>query len=162
MDDRLAKERRQAIDYLDLEEGSGSVPVLSVAERMELLRRAQRIAVVGASPKSDRHSNDVMAYLLDHGYDCVPINPKATEVLGQKCYATLEEAAGATGPFDIVDVFRKPEETVDVARSAVATGAGALWLQQGIVNWEAAQIAHDAGLAVVMDACTKIEHRRGA
>ena len=72
----------------------------------------------------------------------------------------LEEATAATGRFDIVDVFRRPEHTPDIARSAVATGAGALWLQLGVVNWEAAQIAHDAGLPVVMDRCTAIEYRR--
>jgi uncharacterized protein len=90
----------------------------------------------------------------------VPINPDAGEVLGRTSYATLEEATGATGTFDIVDVFRRPEHTPDIARSAIATGAGALWLQLGVVNWEAAQIAHDAGLRVVMDRCTAIEYRR--
>ena len=66
----------------------------------------------------------------------------------------------ATGPFDIVDVFRRPEHTPEIARSAVETGAGALWLQLGVVNWEAARIANEAGLPVVMDRCTAIEYRR--
>lgn len=114
---------------------------------------------MGASPRPDRPSHDVMTYLLRAGFDCVPVNPRAPEVLGRTAYATLEEAVAATGTFDIVDVFRRAEDTPDVARSAVATGAGALWLQLGIVNWEAARIAHDGGLAVVMDACTAIEHR---
>jgi predicted CoA-binding protein len=147
------------MDTLELDEGTGPVPLLTVDERVDLLRRARRIAVVGASPKAARPSNDVMGYLLRAGYDCVPVNPRAREVLGRAAYATLEDAVAATGPFDVVDVFRRAEDTPDVARSAVATGAGALWLQLGIVNWEAAQIAHDGGLAVVMDACTKIEHR---
>jgi len=107
-----------------------------------------------------RPSHGVMRNLLDWGYDVVPINPNCESVLGQRTYPTLEEAVRATGSFDIVDVFRRPEHTPEIARSAVATGAGALWLQLGVVNWEAAQIAHEAGLSIVMDRCTAIEHRR--
>ncbi len=116
--------------------------------------------MVGASGNPARPSHGVMRYLIEQGYEVVPVNPNADLVLGRVAYATLEEATEATGPFDVVDVFRRPEHTPDIARSAVATGAGALWLQLGVVNWEAAQIAHDAGLAVVMDRCTAIEHRR--
>ncbi|MEX2547552.1 MAG: CoA-binding protein [Chloroflexota bacterium] len=116
--------------------------------------------MVGASPNPARPSHGVMAYLLDHGYEVVPINPNVDEIFGERAYATLEEAVAASGPVDIVDVFRRPEHTPDIARSAVATGAGALWLQLGVVNWEAAQIASEGGLAVVMDRCTAIEHRR--
>jgi predicted CoA-binding protein len=101
-----------------------------------------------------------MRYLQHHGYECVPINPNAREVLGVRAYRTLEEAARETGPFDIVDVFRRPEHAADVARSAVETGARALWLQLGVVNWEAAEIASAAGLQVVMDRCTAMDHRR--
>jgi predicted CoA-binding protein len=101
-----------------------------------------------------------MEFLMDSGYDVVPINPNADSILGMPAYPTLEDAVAATGPFDIVDVFRRPEHTPDIARSAVATRSGALWLQLGVVNWEAAQIAHDAGLQVVMDRCTRIEFRR--
>ncbi len=101
-----------------------------------------------------------MRYLLEQGYDVVPINPTVDSVLGRTAYATLDDAVAATGAFDVVDVFRRPEHTPDIARSAVATGAKALWLQLGVVNWEAARIAHDGGLAVVMDRCTAIEHRR--
>jgi uncharacterized protein len=75
-------------------------------------------------------------------------------------FPTLEEAARTTGPFDIVDVFRRPEFTPPIAQSAVATGAKALWLQLAVVNWDAARIAHEGGLSVVMDRCTAIEHRR--
>ena len=115
---------------------------------------------MGASPDPLRPSHGVMRYLLGQGYDCVPINPNAAEVLGVPAFATLEAAVAATGPFDVVDVFRRSEHAADVARSAVATGAGALWLQLGVVSWEAAQIAHAAGLTVVMDRCTAIDHRR--
>ena len=90
----------------------------------------------------------------------VPINPNVDEVLGERAYPTLEDAVAATGSFDVVDVFRRPEHTPEIAQSAADTRAGALWLQLGVVNWEAAQIAHDAGLVVVMDRCTAIEHRR--
>ena len=145
---------------LDLEEGRGPVAVLGSDDATELLRRARRIAMVGASPNPARPSHGVMDYLLAQGYEVVPVNPNVESVLGERAYSTLEEAVEATGPFDIVDVFRRPEHAADVARSAVATGAGALWLQLGVVNWEAAQIAHDAGLAVAMDRCTAIEHRR--
>ena len=116
--------------------------------------------MIGASANSARPSHGVMRYLIEKGYTVVPVNPAHAEVLGERSYPTLEEATAATGKFDIVDVFRRPEHTPDIARSAIATGAGALWLQLGVVNWEAAQIAHDAGLAVVMDRCTAIEHRR--
>jgi predicted CoA-binding protein len=101
-----------------------------------------------------------MRYLLGQGYDCVPVNPNTDEVLGRPAFPTLEEAVAAGGQFDIVDVFRRSEAVAEIARSAVATGAGALWLQLGVVNWEAARIADEAGLPVVMDRCTAIEHRR--
>ena len=116
--------------------------------------------MVGASPNPARPSHGVLEYLLSQGYEIVPINPNVDEVLGIRAFPTLEEAAAECGRFDIVDVFRRPEHTPDIARSAVATGAGALWMQLGVVNWEAAQIASEAGLPVVMDRCTAIEHRR--
>ena len=137
------------------------VPILDASGAMEVLRTASRIAIVGASPHLWRPSHSVMRYLLDHGYECVPVTPRADEILGQPCYATLEEAVAAGGgkPFDIVDVFRRPEHTPDIARSAVALGCGALWLQQGVIDWDAARIAHEGGLGVVMDRCSAVEHR---
>jgi len=157
---RLDDERARARDILDAQEGTGLVTILEGDEPAELLRRARRIALVGASPRPNRPSHGVMRYLLEHGYDVVPINPNATEVLGIPAYPTVEAATAATGAFDIVDVFRRSELTVDVATAAVASGARALWLQLGVVNWEAARIAHEAGLPVVMNRCTQIEHRR--
>lgn len=138
------------------------VPLLDPQAAIEVLRDARRIAVVGASPHRWRASNSVMAYLLSQGYECVPVNPNQTMVLEQACYPSLEAAVGAAGgqPFDIVDVFRRPEFTADIARTAVALGCGTLWLQQGVISWEAAEIAHEGGLGVVMDRCTAIEHRR--
>ena len=138
------------------------VPILDADGAMELLRVAKRIAVVGASPNRWRPSNSVMGYLLSNGFECVPVNPNEPTVLGQACFATLEAAVAGSGgvAFDVVDVFRRPEYAPDIARSAVALGCGALWLQQRVISWEAARIAHDAGLTVVMDRCSAVEHRR--
>lgn len=152
--------RRIAWDLLDAQEGTGPVPLLEGDEPARLLGRTRRIAMVGASPDPGRPSHGVMRQLLDAGYDVVPVNPTVDNVLGRTTYATLEEAAAATGAFDMVDVFRRPEHTPEIARSAVAIGAKSLWLQLGVVNWEAAQIARDGGLEVVMDRCTAIEERR--
>jgi len=150
---------RRSIELIDEAPDAGPLPLLSDADAIELLRDARRIAVVGASSLPWRASNSVMRYLLDKGYECVPVNPHRGEVLGRACYPTLEAAVAASRPFDIVDVFRRPEYTPDIARSAVATGCGALWLQQGVISAEAARIADGGGLAVVMDRCTAVMHR---
>ena len=115
-----------------------------------LLVSANVIAVVGASSDPDRPSNGIFQKLISAGYRVVPVNPNETEVLGQKAYASL---ADIPYPIDIVDVFRRPEYTPDIADEAVRAKAKVLWLQSGIVNEEAARRAHDAGLNVVMDAC---------
>ena len=156
----MSDERLRAVDILDAQEGTGPVPILTGEGPARLLAGSHRVAMVGASPNPLRPSHGVMRYLLDRGYEVVPINPNCDSVLGERAYKTLEEATVATGRFDLVDVFRRPEHTPDIARAAVATAAGALWLQLGVVNWDAAQIAHDAGMPVVMDRCTAIEHRR--
>ncbi len=160
MTDMTSDERARARDMLDLQEGTGPVPVLDEAAAIDLLRDARRIAVVGASADPYRPSNSVMRYLQTNGYECVPVNPTVRDVLGIRAFGTLEEAVAASGPFDIVDVFRRSELTVPIAEAAVATGCRALWLQLGVVNWEAARIASEAGLAVVMDRCTAIDHRK--
>ena len=152
---------RDGIRYLDAPDLAGPVPVLDAQGAMEVLRQARRIAIVGASSNPWRASHSVMDYLLTHGYECVPVNPNVERVLGLTAHPSLEAAvaASAGAPFDIVDVFRRAEFTPDVARSAVALGCGTLWLQQGVVSWEAAAIAHEGGLAVVMDRCTAVDHR---
>lgn len=122
-----------------------------------IFEKARTIAVVGASPNPRRPSHGVMDYLIRQGYEVIPVRPKVAEVLGQKCYGSLEEVPL---PVDIVDVFRRPEACPDVARSAVAIGAGVLWLQEGIVSEAAAGIARSGGLEVVMDRCTMKEHRK--
>jgi uncharacterized protein len=145
---------------LELGEGRGPVPVLDDAGIVDLLRTSRRIAIIGASPMPSRPSFGVFRTLQARGYDCVPVNPNCRDVLGVTAYRTLAEATDATGPFDIVDVFRRAELCEPHAREAVEAGARNLWLQLGIVNWEAARIAHEAGLSVVMDRCTAIEVRR--
>jgi predicted CoA-binding protein len=146
-------------DILDLQDGTGPVPVLDGPGILAALRGSRRIAVVGASPDPWRPSQGVMRTLMTAGYECVPVNPNASEVLGVRCWPTLEEAVVAMGPVDLVDVFRRAEHTPDVARAAVAVRARVLWLQLGVVSWEAAAIAYEAGLGVVMDRCTAIELR---
>jgi uncharacterized protein len=123
----------------------------------EILREAKTIAVVGASPNPARPSYGVIAYLLQAGYSVLPVNPFASEVLGLPCVASLAELEG---PIDLVDVFRRSEECGEVAREAVAAGAGALWLQLGVVSPEARGVAEAHGLDYVEDECTAIVHRR--
>jgi uncharacterized protein len=98
--------------------------------------------------------------LLRYGFDCVPVNPNEREVQGVAAFPTLADAVAATGPFDLVDVFRRAELCVPHAHEAVAAGARCLWLQLGIVSWDAARVAHEGGLDVVMDRCTAIELAR--
>jgi predicted CoA-binding protein len=155
-----AEERRRARDVLDLQEGRGPVPVVGDDGLDAVLRATRRIAVVGASSKPSRPSYAVFRYLLNEGYECVPVNPNERDVLGIQAFRSVREAADATGPFDMVDVFRRSELVLPHAVEAVAVGARCLWLQLGVINWEAARIAHDGGLLVVMDRCTAIEHRR--
>jgi predicted CoA-binding protein len=115
---------------------------------------------VGASSNETRPSFSVFRYLVNQGFECVPVNPNERAVLGVPAFRTVTEAARETGPFDLVDVFRRSELCVPHALEAVAVGARCLWLQLGVVNWEAARIAADGGLSVVMDRCTAIEWRR--
>lgn len=121
-----------------------------------ILKESHTVAVVGLSPDPERDSYEVAAYLQASGYRIVPVNPNAAEILGERCYADLRSIPVH---IDLVDVFRRPEATPEVAEAAVAIGAKALWLQLGIVNEEAAAIARAGSLDVVMDRCTMIEHR---
>ena len=122
-------------------------------ELQALLSEANTIAVVGASSNPERSSNGVMQRLQQHGYRVIPVNPNETEVLGQKAYPSL---LAVPDPIDIVDVFRRPEHTPQIADEAARIGAKALWLQQGIVNEDAAARASAAGLRVVMDQCIAV------
>ena len=120
-----------------------------------LLEDTRTIAIVGLSPRPERASNEVARYLRAAGYTIIPVNPKCTEVLGEKCYPSLREVPG---PIDMVDVFRRSEEVMAVAEDAIAVGARSLWLQLGVIAPEATALATAAGLKVVVDRCTKIEH----
>ncbi len=122
-----------------------------------ILAQSRTIAVVGLSANWYRPSFFAAKYMQDHGYRIIPVNPTYDEVLGERCYPTIAAIPGAV---DMVDCFRKSGEIVPLAREAVAKGAKVLWMQLGIRNDEAARIADDAGLDVVMDRCMKIEHAR--
>ena len=122
-----------------------------------LLQDARTIAIVGISAKHDRPSHEVAHYLQRAGYTIIPVNPAYEEVLGQKCYPNLHEVPVK---IDLVDVFRKPAEVMAVVDEAIAVGAGSVWLQLGVIAPDAADKAAAAGLKVVSDRCTKIEHRR--
>ncbi|GGA21561.1 CoA-binding protein [Paenibacillus physcomitrellae] len=120
-----------------------------------ILEQAGTIAVVGLSGKPDRTSNMVARAMQKRGYRIIPVNPSVQgEILGERCYASLKDIEQ---PIDIVNVFRRSEFTPDIAKEAVEVGATTLWLQQGIVNEQAAEIAAEAGLNVIMDRCIKVE-----
>ena len=122
-----------------------------------ILTTCSRVAVVGLSPKKDRPSNMVARYLLDAGFTVVPVNPGQEEILGQRCYPSLHEVPGGV---DVVDIFRRSEDVAPIVADAVKVGAKAVWMQEGIVNEEAALEAKAAGLLVVMDRCMKTEHEK--
>jgi uncharacterized protein len=123
----------------------------------QILHTARTIAVVGLSSNPLRPSHFVGFYLQRHGYRVIPVNPNEREALGEPAYASLSEI-----PFrvDVVDVFRAPRFVPPIAEEAVKIGAGALWLQFGVISAEGAQIAEDGGLHVVVDRCMKVEHAR--
>src|SRR5215510_7571662 len=122
-----------------------------------ILRECRTIAVVGLSADWNRPSNFAAKYMQQHGYRIIPVNPRYPEVLGEKSYPRLEDIPDKV---DIVDVFRRTEDVLPIAKSAVAIGAKCLWQQIGVVNEEADGLAREAGLDSVMDRCVKIEHAR--
>ncbi len=128
-----------------------------IAGLTRILLQSRTIAVVGLSANWYRPSYFAAKYMQDHGYRVIPVNPNYAEVLGERCYPSV---SAIPEPVDIVDCFRKPDEMVALAREAVAKQAKVLWMQLGIRNDDAAKLATDAGLDVVMDRCVKIEHAR--
>jgi predicted CoA-binding protein len=128
-----------------------------IATLRRILKSARTIAVVGLSADWNRPSNFAAKYLQEHGYRIVPVNPRYPEVLGERCYGRLEDIPV---PVDIVDVFRRTEDVLPIARSAIAIGAKCLWQQIGVVNREADELVVKAGLDSVMNRCVKIEHGR--
>jgi predicted CoA-binding protein len=122
-----------------------------------VLLSARTIAVVGLSGTVLRASHFVGFYLKRHGYRVIPVNPRESDILGEQCYASLQDVPERV---DIVNVFRAPDALPGIAAQAVAIGAGCLWTQFSVINEEGARIAENAGLAVVMDRCIKVEHAR--
>lgn len=128
-----------------------------VAALRRILTENKVIAVVGLSANESRPSFFAAKYMLDHGYTIIPVNPRYNEVLGQTCYPDLESIPVAV---DIVDVFQRPDRVMPTVYSAIDIKTKVLWMQLGVVNEEAAQLARQAGLDVVMDRCVKIEYAR--
>lgn len=132
----------------------------------QILRSAKTVAVIGLSPKPERASLEVAGYLQSQGYRIVPVNPAyaGQDILGEKTYATLQEAADALSKdgtrIDVVDVFRKPDDVPPIAKDAIDVRAGTLWMQLGIESQVAADLARAAGLDVVMNHCMLVEHSR--
>lgn len=131
--------------------------VATVEQMLAIYDRVQTIATVGASTDPDKPAHSVPRYLQRLGYRVIPVNPNADEILGVPAVSSLEEI---DEPIDVVQVFRPSEETPEIARAAVAAGASVLWLQLGIESDEAAQIAEEAGLTVVMNACMRAVHMK--
>jgi predicted CoA-binding protein len=123
----------------------------------DLLHTSQNVAIVGLSDKKERASNFVGSYLKSEGYNVIPVNPAKNEILGVKCWPDLKSIPVAV---DIVDIFRRPDELVGVIKDAIEIKARAVWMQLGIVNREAAELARANGLLVIMDRCMKMEHGR--
>jgi predicted CoA-binding protein len=128
-----------------------------IAGLRRILLQSRVIAVVGLSPNWYRPSFFAAKYMQEHGYRAIPVNPNASEILGETCYPSI---GAIPVPVDIVDCFRQPAEMPDLARAAVAKGAKVFWMQLGLRNDEAATIANAAGLDVVQNRCVKIEHAR--
>ena len=123
----------------------------------KVLSSSKTVAIVGLSAKPEQDSYMVACYLSDHGYDVIPINPSAGEILGRKSYASLRDLPA---PPDVVDIFRRAQFAPEIVEDAIAIGAKAVWMQLGIVHPPAARRAREAGLMVVMDHCIKREHQR--
>jgi len=123
----------------------------------KILQESHTIAVYGASDQAWRTSNSISKFLLNVGYEVIPVNPNYETVLGLKSYSSLLDIEQKV---DIVDVFRRPSEVICVAEEAVSIGANSIWFQEGVINEEAAEIAHSGGLDVVMDRCIRKEYNR--
>ena len=121
----------------------------------EIVYAARVVAVIGLSPKPERPSHRVAAYLIENGFKVIPVNPGSSEILGQRCYSSLSEVPDEV---DVVDIFRKPEAVPEIVDAAMAKGAKVVWMQEGIVNNAAADRARAAGLKVVMNRCILKEH----
>lgn len=124
-------------------------------QEQKILEAYRTVAVVGLSPDAERPSFRVASYLQEHGYKIIPVNPNFSEILGETSYPDL---ASIGEPVDVIDIFRRAEETPAIVEQAIAKGAKAVWMQEGVVNRIAASRAREAGLMVVMDRCMRKEH----
>ena len=122
-----------------------------------ILNNYHIIAMVGLSPDPNRPSHRVANYLISHGYKVIPVNPDAQEILGTRSYSDM---SSIPEPIEIVDIFRRSEEVMPIVDEAIKIGAKVVWMQEGVINEEAASKARDAGLLVVMDRCMLKEHKR--
>lgn len=129
----------------------------SLSRIQEMFRKAKTVAVVGFSPKENRPSNIVGRYLMTAGFQVFPVNPGHTEICGLPCYPDLVSIPASV---DIVDIFRSSELVLPVVEEAIAIGAKVVWMQQGVINPEAAARAEQAGMMVIMDRCLKIDHQQ--
>jgi len=129
----------------------------TVEDRVRILEKYRRIAMVGLSSNPFRPSHFAAIYMLSHGYDVTPVNPRESVILGRPCYPSLREIPG---PIEIVDIFREPAAVPAIVEDAIARAAKVIWMQLGVIHEEAAARARAAGLEVVMDRCVKIEHAR--
>jgi predicted CoA-binding protein len=125
-----------------------------------VLEGSRTWAVVGCSPDPSRDSHRIASMLRSRGYRVIPVNPACDELLGERCYPTLAEAAAGAGPIDVVDIFRRASEAGAHVDEAISVGASAVWMQLGVIDHAAAARARDAGLQVVMDRCPAIEMPR--
>lgn len=128
-----------------------------VREEEGILKTCQTVAVVGLSPKPNRPSNMVASYLKENGYKIIPVNPRAGEILGEVCYTNLSSIPDLV---DVVNVFQRPKEVPAIVEEAIKIGAKAVWMQEGVINEEAAARAKGAGILVIMDRCMLKEHRK--
>lgn len=124
---------------------------------LQILSKYKTVAIVGLHPDPDRPSNEIGLYLKAHGYRVIPVNPKFPEILGEKSYPDL---LSIPEPIEVVDIFRRPDAVPPIVDQAIKKGAKVVWMQEGIVNEEAAKTAREAGLLVVMDKCMRNEHLR--
>jgi len=128
-------------------------------EMREILLSTNTVASVGLSSNDEKESYWIVFFLKEQGYRMIPVNPRATEIFGEKAYASLSEIPDEI-EIDVVQIFRKPEDVPPIVEEAIKIGAKVVWMQEGIVNEEAAKMAREAGLKVVMNVCMRATHKR--
>ncbi len=133
--------------------------MLTDSRTIEVVKTTRTIAVVGCSPKPYRDSNSVARYLMENGYSVVPVNPKHDMILSVKAYPDLYAAREGEGPIDIVDIFRNPRFVRPHVEEAIEIGARLIWMQVGVEDKDAAKLARNAGIPVVMNECLRVQHR---